>query len=371
MGRWIRITSVTHSNFWRVGPALWTSESKEENLLSGRNGEESFQTLKRSNGIEFTKLFFRKECCIKVYLLLVLHKGRPLSHYGMSFPKIIVQVCITNYREEMVTFLFIFNCHLENSSRCGRYLKNSDGNFASKSVLALSILVTSSIANTNSAFFSYRSPFPPKDQMASKRSWQGLTSRSKPYYAKRTRQPDPPAEANEVPASSSSFQTPAPRSMPQLDHSIPGQFLSRSPLSHTSIASPLSTTHLSTQKRVSLRPLRSQSHSNQDPSPGHDEVGEIESDTDIQRREDADAMNEVIMAIDMKNRGTLGCAFYIAREEKLCLMEDIKMAGQDIVDTLKLHVQPTVILISSRAEEDLEDHLSKEARPMGKDNRDS
>jgi DNA mismatch repair protein MSH5 len=82
-------------------------------------------------------------------------------------------------------------------------------------------------------------------------------------------------------------------------------------------------------------------------------------------------MNEIIMAIDMKERGTLGCAYYIAREEKLCLMEDVKMAGLDIVDMLKMHAQPTVLLISSRADEELEDHLSKEARPIDRGDDDS
>jgi DNA mismatch repair protein MSH5 len=43
-------------------------------------------------------------------------------------------------------------------------------------------------------------------------------------------------------------------------------------------------------------------------------------------------------------------------------MEDIKIAGLDVVETLKLHAQPTAILIGTRSDEKLEDHLSKEAR---------
>ena len=52
---------------------------------------------------------------------------------------------------------------------------------------------------------------------------------------------------------------------------------------------------------------------------------EVESEAEVQDREDADALNEIIMAIDMRDRGTLGCAYYIAREEKLFLVEDIKI----------------------------------------------
>jgi DNA mismatch repair protein MSH5 len=93
-----------------------------------------------------------------------------------------------------------------------------------------------------------------------------------------------------------------------------------------------------------------------------------ETEADLQLREDSDAMNEIIMAVDMKDRGTTGCAYYIAREENLCLMEDIEMGGLGIIDTLKLHVQPTTVLISTRSDEKLEEHLSKEAH--GIDRRD-
>lgn len=88
----------------------------------------------------------------------------------------------------------------------------------------------------------------------------------------------------------------------------------------------------------------------------------FEADDETQLREETDAVNEVIMAVDMRDRGTIGCAYYLAREEKLCLIGEIKMAGLDIIDTLKLHVQPTTILICVRSDEKLEDHLSREAR---------
>ncbi|KAA8567184.1 hypothetical protein EYC84_010241 [Monilinia fructicola] len=78
-----------------------------------------------------------------------------------------------------------------------------------------------------------------------------------------------------------------------------------------------------------------------------------ENDSDIQEREDSDSMNEIVMAVELKERGTIGCAYYIAREEKLCMMADISMAGLDIIDTLKIHAEPT---------EALEDRLQKDAK---------
>lgn len=74
-------------------------------------------------------------------------------------------------------------------------------------------------------------------------------------------------------------------------------------------------------------------------------------------------MNEIIMAIDMKDRGprgsTIGCAYYSILEEALYLLEDVQMAGVDFVETLLLHAQPTTMLISSRAPEPLAQFLAK------------
>ncbi|TVY28135.1 MutS-like protein [Lachnellula hyalina] len=123
------------------------------------------------------------------------------------------------------------------------------------------------------------------------------------------------------------------------------------------------------QERPSFRPARSRvslpsssrAGNSLSRAPDSPRAAYEETDAEIQQREGADSMNEVIMAIDMKG-GTIGCSYYIAREEKLCMMQDIKYGGLDIVDTLKLHAQPTRILISTRSEEKLEEHLGKDAR---------
>ena len=125
---------------------------------------------------------------------------------------------------------------------------------------------------------------------------------------------------------------------------------------------PPSPTPISQQSRISLRC----SSFRPAPSPSRDEgairAHDVETEAEIQEREDLDRLNEIIMAAEMKERGSVGCAYYIAREEKLYLMEDIKYAGLEIVDTLKIHIQPTVVLISTRCEETLEEHFGREAR---------
>ena len=69
-------------------------------------------------------------------------------------------------------------------------------------------------------------------------------------------------------------------------------------------------------------------------------------DNDI---EDADYLNEVIMAIDLRDRGTIGCCYYVAMEEKLYLMEDVKHGGLDVVqacETTILGIQRTLAIDS-------------------------
>jgi hypothetical protein len=46
-----------------------------------------------------------------------------------------------------------------------------------------------------------------------------------------------------------------------------------------------------------------------------------------------DTLSEVVMAIDMTPRGTVGCCYYVAREEKLYFMEDIQVGDAGIVES--------------------------------------
>jgi DNA mismatch repair protein MSH5 len=53
-----------------------------------------------------------------------------------------------------------------------------------------------------------------------------------------------------------------------------------------------------------------------------------------------DTLSEVIMAVDMTPHGTVGCCYYVAREEKLYFMEDIQIGNADIIDTRKCYLNP-------------------------------
>ena len=47
---------------------------------------------------------------------------------------------------------------------------------------------------------------------------------------------------------------------------------------------------------------------------------------------DGDSLNEVVMAVDLKERGNVGCAYYVAKERALYFMEDVKFGGVAIVE---------------------------------------
>lgn len=93
-------------------------------------------------------------------------------------------------------------------------------------------------------------------------------------------------------------------------------------------------------KRVSLRPPSSRQHStaasnraaSTAPS-SHFHDPEAEDDGAIDEREENDSLNEVIMAVDVKGRGNVGCSYYVAREENLYFMEDVKLGELEVVET--------------------------------------
>jgi DNA mismatch repair protein MSH5 len=68
----------------------------------------------------------------------------------------------------------------------------------------------------------------------------------------------------------------------------------------------------------------------------------VEDEEAAHDREENDSLNETIMALDMKSRGTVGCCYYVAREEKLYFMEDVKLGGLNAIDARKSTRQPGI-----------------------------
>ena len=94
-----------------------------------------------------------------------------------------------------------------------------------------------------------------------------------------------------------------------------------------------------------------------------------------EHEEEDDSLNEVMMAIDMRNRDTIGCAYYVARNETLYMLSDVKYGGLEIIENCKfqschpicidvsavrIYAEPTVVLISTKVDETVDDYLNPE-----------
>lgn len=89
------------------------------------------------------------------------------------------------------------------------------------------------------------------------------------------------------------------------------------------------------------------------PTPGRPTAA-IQSKISNSTQDDAeeDVLEEIVMALEMHDKGTIGCSYYVARDETLYFMEDIQMGTNDLIEQLKLFVSPTVVLLSTRAVDD-------------------
>jgi DNA mismatch repair protein MSH5 len=74
-----------------------------------------------------------------------------------------------------------------------------------------------------------------------------------------------------------------------------------------------------------------------------------------------DTLNEVVMSVDLTAHGTVGCCYYVARDEKLFFMEDIQFGDVDVIDTLRMFIDPTVILVSTKIDDSVIDRFDPEA----------
>ena len=88
------------------------------------------------------------------------------------------------------------------------------------------------------------------------------------------------------------------------------------------------------RKRVSSRPSSSRTDSVALPTRPYDvhrftrqpyttpsaSAVQPENDAEVKEREDSDSLDEVIMAVEMRDRGTVGCAYYLPREQTLYMV---------------------------------------------------
>ena len=75
--------------------------------------------------------------------------------------------------------------------------------------------------------------------------------------------------------------------------------------------------------------------------------------------------NEVIMALAVREKTTIGCAFFHTEEGVIYLSQEITGPTTDIAEQFIIHVQPTTIIVSARAPEDLVRFLEGKSKEHG------
>ena len=116
----------------------------------------------------------------------------------------------------------------------------------------------------------------------------------------------------------------------------------RPPSSSISYSSPTSRVLAHPHKRVNLVPHSLGASPVASLSPPHDPGVFQQSSTPAHARiiqeqdgdgvEEDESLSERIMALDMRNRGNIGCCYYVAQHEALYLLEDIRSAGLETID---------------------------------------
>ena len=115
--------------------------------------------------------------------------------------------------------------------------------------------------------------------------------------------------------------------------------LPSSSLSHSSPTPPIAS---HPPKRVSLAPRSQRASSVVPPSPLSNPTVHEQSyapthaplgpGRDMDAIEEDESLSETVMAVDMRDRGSIGCCYYVAATEKLYLLEDVKSGGLDTID---------------------------------------
>ncbi|KAL2756140.1 hypothetical protein ACRALDRAFT_1033270, partial [Sodiomyces alcalophilus JCM 7366] len=70
---------------------------------------------------------------------------------------------------------------------------------------------------------------------------------------------------------------------------------------------------------------------------------------------------EVVLAINMTDKGSLGSAYYLSHQQALFVMNDLEGAGVSVLESLLIHIQPTTVLLPFQTQDLVIDFFDKNA----------
>lgn len=98
-------------------------------------------------------------------------------------------------------------------------------------------------------------------------------------------------------------------------------------------ARPFESHHSAVRSKIGMNSLSPQQNlENSNYSDLSETVVALEDDANVQDGEIDNSLDQVIMAVDMRDKDTVGCCYYVAKEEKLYMMDDFNYGGIDVID---------------------------------------
>ena len=95
---------------------------------------------------------------------------------------------------------------------------------------------------------------------------------------------------------------------------------------------------------------------------GNGSIASDMSDGSQEGHSSPEESNEVLMALEMKTNGMVGCAYFVSATATLYLQEDTRITGFELVESLIFQAQPSSIIVPSRAPENFIDYLGRHSR---------
>ncbi|ROT37029.1 hypothetical protein SODALDRAFT_213477 [Sodiomyces alkalinus F11] len=87
--------------------------------------------------------------------------------------------------------------------------------------------------------------------------------------------------------------------------------------------------------------------------------GKAQGEASEQESTTPSGVGEVILAINMTDKGVLGCAYYLVHQQALFVMNELEGADVSILESLLIHAQPNTVLLPFKAKDLVMDFFDK------------
>lgn len=81
-----------------------------------------------------------------------------------------------------------------------------------------------------------------------------------------------------------------------------------------------------------------------------------------EREPESEPAEEIILAVDVRGNNSMGCAYYSTQSHALHLLNDMQSIGMDVLGSLVVQIQPTMVLTSFQAPESVVEFFDQDSQ---------